>query len=79
MTILANALKGWRRVRATAPDAASEGTDRAPENLRARFARRLSGAGVEIGALASPLWLPPGARARYVDKFDYDKLCAHNP
>ncbi len=49
------------------------------DNLRARFARRLAGEGVEIGALASPLWLPPGAAVLFVDKFDYEKLCAHNP
>jgi SAM-dependent methyltransferase len=50
-----------------------------PPNLRARFAAGLRGRGVEIGALASPLWLPPGASVTYVDKFDYDKLCMHNP
>lgn len=50
-----------------------------PDVPRARFARQLSGTGVEIGALASPLWLPRGVRARYVDKFDHEKLCAHNP
>lgn len=49
-----------------------------PPNLRARFAAGLAGTGVEIGALASPLWLPPGADVTFVDKFDYDKLCAHN-
>jgi len=48
-------------------------------NLRARFVAGLSGHGVEIGALASPLWLPPGATVTYVDKFDHQKLCAHNP
>jgi SAM-dependent methyltransferase len=47
-------------------------------NLRARFVAELRGDGVEIGALASPLWLPPGARVTYVDKFDYAKLCSHN-
>jgi len=51
----------------------------APPNLRARFVAGLDGDGVEIGALASPLWLPPGARVTYVDKFDHAKLCAHNP
>jgi len=59
----------------------AEAIDTAPEsaNLRARFAASLRGRGVEIGALASPLWLPPGASVTFVDKFDYEKLCAHNP
>ncbi len=57
-----------------AADAAPE-----PPNLRARFVAGLRGDGVEIGALASPLWLPAGARVTYVDKFDYAKLCSHNP
>jgi SAM-dependent methyltransferase len=52
---------------------------RPPDNLRARFAARLRGKGIEIGALASPLWLPRGASVTFVDKFDHDELRAHNP
>lgn len=72
MTLLSTILRGLRGRGATAPVAE-------PPNLRARFAAGLAGRGVEIGALASPLWLPPGAAVTFVDKFDYDKLCAHNP
>jgi SAM-dependent methyltransferase len=74
MTVISTVVKKlWRR----ATDAASSSAE--PPNLRLRFVSGLRGRGVEIGALASPLWLPPGAQATFVDKFDYDKLCAHNP
>jgi len=79
MSLLANALRSLRRGRSRGAESASGTGGDVADNLRAKFARRLRGEGVEIGALASPLWLPRGARARYVDKFDYEKLCAHNP
>ncbi|MFN8602778.1 MAG: methyltransferase domain-containing protein [Candidatus Binatia bacterium] len=72
MSLISNVVRKLRG--GAAPEAAPE-----PPNLRARFVADLRGDGVEIGALASPLWLPPGARVTYVDKFDYDKLCSHNP
>lgn len=64
----------WRKLRGSGGEPEHE-----PVNLRARFVSDLRGDGVEIGALASPLWLPTGARVTYVDKFTYEKLCAHNP
>lgn len=42
-------------------------------------ARHLRGDGLEIGALQLPLWLPRGASARYVDRYDIDGLRAHYP
>jgi SAM-dependent methyltransferase len=45
--------------------------------VREDLARRyLSGEGIEIGALAAPLRLPPGVRVRYVDHMDRDGLLA---
>lgn len=73
MSLISTMVNSLRARRAPA-SAASE-----PPNLRARFAAGLRGRGVEIGALASPLWLPADASVTFVDKFDYDKLCAHNP
>jgi len=71
MSLISTVVRGWGR---------GAGRDRKqPVNLRARFASGLRGTGVEIGALANPLWLPPGASVTFVDKFDYDKLCSHNP
>jgi predicted SAM-dependent methyltransferase len=37
-------------------------------DLRSLFAFKLSGEGIEIGALHFPLRLPPGVKVRYVDK-----------
>ena len=54
-------------------------TEEVPQNLRASFAADLHGVGIEIGALANPLWLPAGASVIFADKFDYDALCARNP
>lgn len=42
-------------------------------------ARHLSGNGIEIGALAQPLPLPPAARVRYVDRFPLEELRRHYP
>jgi SAM-dependent methyltransferase len=39
----------------------------------------LSGDGVEIGALHEPLYTPPKARVRYLDRLPLDKLRAHYP
>jgi SAM-dependent methyltransferase len=41
--------------------------------------RHLRGEGLEIGALDRPLRLPPGARARYVDRYDVTGLRRHYP
>lgn len=46
------------------------------EEMAARFLR---GQGIEIGALHSPLRLPRGASARYVDRFGVRELRAHYP
>ena len=47
---------------------------------RRRLARRyLRGAGLEIGALHSPLPLPAGAHVRYVDRMDRIGLREHYP
>lgn len=43
------------------------------------YTRELSGDGLEIGPLHSPLPLPAGARVRYVDHLDLKELRAHNP
>ena len=56
-----------------------------PQNIRIRARRRrlakryLHGSGLEIGALHSPLPLPSGATARYVDRMDRAGLRAHYP
>ena len=47
---------------------------------RRRLARRfLHGAGLEIGALHRPLYVPPAARVRYVDRMDNSGLRDHYP
>src|SRR3954454_1680866 len=47
---------------------------------RRRLARRfLSGDGLEIGALTLPMWMPPGARVRYVDRKPLVALRAEYP
>lgn len=56
-----------------------------PQNLRIRARRKrlakryLHGSGLEIGALHSPLPLPPGATVRYVDRMDCAGLREHYP
>jgi SAM-dependent methyltransferase len=48
--------------------------------LRADIARRyLSGCGIEIGALGTPLDLPPNAQAIYVDRYDLASLYNEYP
>lgn len=66
----------WGR-RARVSPAAAAATDEAIP--RARLAAHLRGDGIEIGPLASPLWLPPGTRVTYVDKFPWQRLCELNP
>ena len=39
----------------------------------------IAGKGLEIGALQSPLQLPPGTRVRYVDRLGVDELRKHYP
>ncbi|HEY6538460.1 MAG TPA: class I SAM-dependent methyltransferase [Candidatus Dormibacteraeota bacterium] len=46
---------------------------------RARAARWLQGAGVEIGALHEPLSVPQGVTVRYVDRLPTDGLRQHYP
>jgi len=47
---------------------------------RRRLARRfLAGAGLEIGALNLPMWMPPGASVRYVDRKSLEDLRAEYP
>ena len=41
---------------------------------RARAARWLSGSGIEIGALDTPLAVPPGVQVRYVDRVPTEQL-----
>ena len=41
--------------------------------------RFLKGDGLEIGALHLPLWLPDGARARYVDRYSREDLRREYP
>ena len=48
------------------------------ENNRALFARSFCGGnGIEIGALHHPMRLPPGSRARYVDRMTRAQLYDH--
>ncbi|HXR28587.1 MAG TPA: methyltransferase domain-containing protein [Solirubrobacteraceae bacterium] len=50
------------------------------ELRRRRLARRyLRGEGLEVGALHAPLWMPAGARVRYVDRMDVRALREHYP
>jgi SAM-dependent methyltransferase len=47
---------------------------------RQSFSRKyLAGDGIEIGALHQPLWTPPSAHVRYVDRFDGAGLREHYP
>ncbi|MGH9160258.1 MAG: class I SAM-dependent methyltransferase, partial [Vicinamibacteraceae bacterium] len=41
---------------------------RRPKDWRAHFSRRLTGSGIEIGALSRPLQTHPGMKVRYVDR-----------
>jgi SAM-dependent methyltransferase len=75
MSLISSVVRRMRGGAAVAKTVADE----PPPNLRARFASALHGDGVEIGALASPLWVPSDARVRFVNKFDLDKLRSHNP
>jgi predicted SAM-dependent methyltransferase len=47
---------------------------------RRRLARQfLAGDGYEVGALNLPMWMPPGARVRYVDRKPIEGLRAEYP
>jgi len=46
---------------------------------RAVSARFLSGRGIEVGALHSPLWVSPQAKVSYVDRLGVDDLRKHYP
>jgi GT2 family glycosyltransferase/SAM-dependent methyltransferase len=47
---------------------------------RQAFSRKyLAGDGIEIGALHQPLWTPPAAHVRYVDRFNVAGLREHYP
>lgn len=46
---------------------------------RRRIASRLSGHGIEIGALFAPMPLPPGTKVRYVDRMTEAELRAEFP
>jgi len=46
---------------------------------RANLARWLRGDGIEIGALDYPLWVPDGARVRYVDRMTVEQQREHYP
>ncbi len=49
-------------------------------NKRGRLATRyLRGAGLEIGALAHPLAVPPGVKVQYLDKVDQAEVLRMNP
>lgn len=51
-----------------------------PHRFRKLLAQEfIRGAGLEIGALHAPLWLPPGATVRYVDRMDVAGLRRHYP
>jgi SAM-dependent methyltransferase len=55
-------------------------TGRDVARARRRLARRfLAGEGLEIGALNLPMWLPPGASVRYVDRKPIEGLRAEYP
>jgi hypothetical protein len=52
----------------------------APDGPREQLARQfLCGNGIEIGALHQPLWTPPGAAVKYVDRLDVRGLRRHYP
>lgn len=78
------ALDSWVRVRVTRSRLYLRSRDlllgtgtRAYWTYREDLARRyLRGTGLEIGALTTPLRLPPGVTARYVDRLPRDELVA---
>ena len=78
------ALDSWVRVRVTRSRLYLRSRDlllatgtRAYWTYREDLARRyLRGTGLEIGALTTPLRLPPGVSARYVDRLPRDELVA---
>jgi predicted SAM-dependent methyltransferase len=62
------------------PDEPSARTEPRSKPMREVIAWEfLKGDGLEVGALHSPLPLPPHAQAKYVDRFDVEGLRAHYP
>ncbi len=55
------------------------GRRRSPTVREALAARYLSGEGLEIGALNAPMWVPRGAKVRYVDRLPTPKLREQYP
>lgn len=55
------------------------GPRRAPPVRAALAGRYLSGAGLEIGALNAPMWMPLGASVRYVDRLSTAQQREHYP
>ena len=53
--------------------------NRVRSETRVSYAAELKGNGLEIGALAFPMLLPPAARVRYVDRLSHADLCANHP
>ncbi|MPY86431.1 MAG: methyltransferase domain-containing protein [Luteitalea sp.] len=51
-------------------------TSRRPRDWRTHFSHRLSGSGIEIGALSRPLQTHPGIKVRYVDRHKISELRA---
>ncbi len=50
------------------------------DGVRAGLSRQyLKGCGIEVGALHSPLWVPPDATVRYVDRLSVPDLRRHYP
>jgi predicted SAM-dependent methyltransferase len=50
------------------------------DKVRCALARKhLRGNGIEVGALHAPLWVPPGASVRYVDRLSVPDLRRHYP
>lgn len=58
---------------------ATLGLHRAPPVREALAGRYLSGAGLEIGALNAPMWVPMGATVRYVDRLPTARLREEYP
>lgn len=50
------------------------------DKVRCELARKhLRGSGIKVGALHSPLWVPDGAKVRYVDRLSVPDLRRHYP
>jgi len=57
-----------------------EGLRQRAQQIRYELAKKhLHGTGLEVGALHSPLKVPPGIQVKYVDRMDVDGLRRHYP